>query len=61
MLIIILLMAALAGSIFIFSHWRRVHRMLNRGERYAVEHPLLDVCLVAVAVAGYVLTRTVIY
>ena len=59
MLLLILGMAALAGGIYIVSHWYRVKRALNQGEMFVVDHPWLDVGLVLAATAGVVLTRTI--
>lgn len=57
MLLLILTIAAVAGSVFIVSHWYRVRRVLNQGEMFVVDHPALDIALVALATAGFVLTR----
>jgi hypothetical protein len=59
MLTLILAMAAIAGGVFIVSHWYRVRRVLNQGEMFVVEHPWLDISLVALATVGFVLTRYV--
>jgi hypothetical protein len=48
----------LAFIIFVLSHWWRIHRLLNRGEQFAVTHPWIDFCLVIVITAGVVVTRT---
>lgn len=57
-LVIVVAMASIAAIIFIAQNWFRIHRTLNRGERFLVKHPLFDILLVAICVAGVVLTRT---
>ena len=57
-LILIILMAGIAAAILLFRNWFRVQRTLNRGERFIVNHPWLDVFLVAICTAGVVLSRT---
>jgi uncharacterized membrane protein YidH (DUF202 family) len=56
-LAIVCTVAALAAAAFTFTHWYRFHRVLNRGEAFIVHHPWLDVGLVFVITAGFILTR----
>lgn len=56
-LVIIIAMATAAAAIFIARHWFRIHRLLNRGERFIIKHPWLDILLVAVCTLGVLLTR----
>lgn len=56
-----LAVAALAGAafaLFIVRHSLRLHRMLSRGEAFVVHHPKLDLVIVIIFTAGFVLTRT---
>jgi uncharacterized membrane protein YidH (DUF202 family) len=55
----IIAITALAALVFAASHWYRVRRVLNRGEKFAVRHPLLDISLVLILTAGVILTRTI--
>lgn len=59
-LAVVVIMSAIAGAIFVFQHWYRLHRLLNQGERFVVKHPLFDITLVALCTAGVVLTRAAI-
>lgn len=52
--------SALAGAalaLFITRHSLRLHRVLVRGETYITRHPLLDIAIVFIFTAGFVLTR----
>lgn len=53
--------AAMAGAAFVLfttRHGLRLHRMLVRGESFIRHHyPLLDISLVFIFTAGFVLTR----
>jgi hypothetical protein len=52
------LIAAVAAGIFILRHSIFWHRVLVKGERFAARHHFLDVILVTLAVAAFLLTRT---
>lgn len=52
-----LAITALAFAVFVFRHWYRFHRLLNRGEAFVARHPWFDVAMVLLFTAGYVLTR----
>ena len=57
-----LLISAIAGAafmLFILRHGRHLHRMIVRGESFISHHPLLDIAVVFIFTAGFVLTRTV--
>jgi hypothetical protein len=56
-LTVIIMMSAIAAAIFLFQHWFRVQRLINRGERFIIKHPWFDISLVLIATAGLVLTR----
>lgn len=56
-LYVILGITAVAFAIFVAIHWYRVKRVLNRGEKFAVEHPWVDVTLAFIVTAGVLLTR----
>ena len=56
-----LLISAIAGAalaIFLIRHGRRLHRLIVQGEVFITHHPLLDIAIVFVFTAGFVLTRT---
>ncbi|HSW98553.1 MAG TPA: CAP domain-containing protein [Candidatus Saccharimonadales bacterium] len=46
-------------AVFLLRHGLVWHRVLRKGEKFILKHKLLDIILVAVAVLGIVLTRTV--
>ncbi len=46
----------LALSIFLLRHAFAWHKVLIRGEDFITKHPLLDICLVTLAVSGLVLS-----
>lgn len=52
-------LATVAMAIFIIRHGLAWHRLLVKSERFVLHHKLLDIILIAVAVLGAVLTRTV--
>ena len=52
-------LTAIAVVIFFVKHGLLWHRVLVRGEKFIMKHHLLDVALVAIAVLGFVLTRSV--
>lgn len=58
-LLAVIAAAALAFTVYLSMNLFRVHRLLNRGEKFVVSHPWLDVILVAVCTAGVLLTRRV--
>lgn len=57
-LLLVIIMSGMAAAIFIFRHWFRIQRILNKGERYMVKHPWFDVMLVLVCTIGVVLSRS---
>ncbi len=57
-LAIVCVLAAVAFAVFLFAHWRCLHRMLHKGEAYIIHHPWLEIGLVFTFTAGLVLTRT---
>lgn len=53
--------SALAGAalaFFIFRQGFRIKRALGRGEAFVAHHPLLDLLIIIIITAGYILTRT---
>lgn len=48
---------SLAVVLFVVRHGRLLHRSLVRGEAFVLHHPWLDMSLVVVATAGFILTR----
>lgn len=55
-----LVISALAGAalaLFIVRHGLRLHRVLVRGETFIARHAVLDIAIVFVFTAGFVLTR----
>ena len=51
-------LTASALTVFILRHGFRLRRALNRGELYLVHHPYIDIAIVFVITAGFLLTRT---
>jgi len=56
-LAVVCALAAGAFGLFVFRHWYRFHRLLNRGEAFIVHHPWFDIAMVLFSTAGIVLTR----
>lgn len=52
-----LLITAVAFTVFIVSHWYRLHRLMNKGEAFLMRRPWLEISTVAVFTVGFVLTR----
>jgi len=50
--------ATISIAIFLLRHGLMWHRYLKKGERFIMQHKLLDLFLVAVGVLGIVLTQT---
>lgn len=59
-LTIVVLAAGAACAVFTYRHWRRVHRFINRGERYIYRNGWVDVTATAIFTVGFILTRPVI-
>lgn len=57
-LIVVLSLTTAAAGLFIISHWYRIHRLITQGEEYVIRHPWLEIVLVFIFTAGFVLTRT---
>lgn len=53
-----ILVVAAAAALFIFRHTRALHRKLVKGEKFVIQHPLLDMAFVAIITLGLLLTRT---
>jgi hypothetical protein len=57
----LLALSAITGAalaVFIVRHGFRVRRLINQGEAFVAHHPYLDIAIVFIVMAGYVLTRT---
>ncbi len=55
------LVAAIAGAaltLFVIRPTRKIHRLITRSETFIAHHPWLDIAMVAVVTAGFLLTRT---
>ena len=52
-------LTAIAFMYFIGSHYRRFHKMINKGERYLSKHPSVDISVVLLITIGFILTRGV--
>ncbi len=57
LLLAVVAITAIAFAIFVFRHWYRFHRVLNRGEKFVSEHPWFDIATVAVFTIGFILAR----
>ncbi|MDB5170598.1 MAG: hypothetical protein JWO35_292 [Candidatus Saccharibacteria bacterium] len=56
-----LALSALAGAalmLFVLRHGFRIRRTISRGEAFIAHHPYLDIAIVFIIVAGFVLTRS---
>jgi hypothetical protein len=53
----VLFITAGAFTVFVASHWHRVHRLMNKGEAFVIRRPWFDIATVAVFTVGFVLTR----
>lgn len=58
-LMVTLVIVAVALSLLLVRHGLAWHRLLNRGERFVLHHPLLDVVALSLVTLGVVLSRTV--
>lgn len=52
------LLTGMAMSFFVIQHGFRLHRLLSRGEGFIVRHPYIDIAVVFIGTAGYILTRS---
>jgi hypothetical protein len=50
--------AGLSICVFFIRHARLWHRLIVKGERFIIHHPILDTAFVAIGVIGFLLTRT---
>jgi hypothetical protein len=48
---------ALAFTIFVATHWYRLHRLITKGEAFIIRRPAFEISTVAVFTFGFVLTR----
>jgi hypothetical protein len=54
----LLVIITVSFALLIVRHGMAWHRMLNRGERFVLKHPLLDVVIVSLITVGVVLSNT---
>ncbi|HET8709205.1 MAG TPA: CAP domain-containing protein, partial [Candidatus Saccharimonadales bacterium] len=54
----ITMIACAALIMFLFNHARAWHRVLVRGERFVLHHPLFDVTAVSLAMLSFILSQT---
>jgi hypothetical protein len=52
------MLASLALLIFLLRHSFAWHKVLIKGEKFFIKHPLLDIAFVAIATAGFLLAQT---
>lgn len=52
------MLTAVALLAFLLRHSFAWHKVLRRGERFILHHPLLDILFIAIATLGYVLLQT---
>jgi uncharacterized protein YkwD len=57
-LLLVSCISLLAAAWFLWRHSKAWHASWRLGEEFVIEHKLLDVVIVAIAVAGFVLTRS---
>ncbi|HEX4774001.1 MAG TPA: hypothetical protein VH234_00595 [Candidatus Saccharimonadales bacterium] len=57
LLYVVMGITIVAFAIFVFTHWYRFQRVVNRGEKFVAEHPWFDIGLAVIATAGVLLTR----
>ena len=58
--IAVALIAGISAIVVITTHARAWQKAVVKGEDFIIHHPKVDILLVAVAVAGFILTRSVI-
>ena len=56
--ILLLIIAITALMLFVARDWYRLHRVINKGEAFIYKRPWLDLAMVFVFTAGFVLTRS---
>lgn len=54
----ITMIATVALIVFLFRHAMAWHKVLMRGERFVLHHPMFDVAAVSMAMIGFVLSQT---
>lgn len=52
------MLASIALLLFLLRHSFAWHKVLVKGERFVLHHPLLDIAFVAIATLGYILLQT---
>jgi hypothetical protein len=57
-LMALLVVVTVSFALLIVRHGFAWHRLLNRGERFIIKHPALDIAVVALATVGVVLSHT---
>ncbi len=56
--LVISVLVTLAGITMVYRHGKMWKRYLIKGERFIIHHPALDIAIVALLVAGAILTQT---
>ncbi len=56
--LVVSVLVTLAGITMVYRHGKMWKRYLTKGERFIIHHPALDIAVVALLVAGVVLTQT---
>jgi len=59
-LTVVVIAAGAAFALFTYRHWRKVHRYINRGEKYIYRNGWVDVTATMVFMVGFILTRPII-
>lgn len=54
----ILVIITVSFAVLLVRHGMAWHRLLNRGERFVLKHPLLDIAIVTLITVGVVLSNT---
>lgn len=57
-LLVLTMIAAVAFMIFLYRHAMAWHKVLMRGERLVLHHPMFDVAAVSLAMLGFILSQT---
>jgi len=57
---VVVIASGAAFALFVYRHWHRIHRMINRSEAYVYRNGWVDVTATLVFTVGFILTRPVI-
>jgi uncharacterized membrane protein YidH (DUF202 family) len=53
----VIVITSAAFAVFIFRHWRRLNRLIGKGEAFVYRHAWFDVATVLVITVGVLFTR----